>query len=244
MTDAVKAARAADLVFITTPDRSIRDVCSALAVARAFKAGALVVHMSGAHSLDLLEDARSAGARRAVLHPLQSLADREQGIERIPGSFFRIEADPDALKDARRLVEILGGVELKLPAWKGDKDSLALYHAGAVTVSNFFVALMDFGLDFYETLGADREEAFQAVLPLIQGTLHNIETLGITAALTGPIARGDVQTVQEHMDAMKRKTPDLVELYRHLASRTVAVARKRDSISQQTAQELMSVLSR
>jgi len=243
MVDAAAAAKRADLVFITTPDRSIKQVCSAIAGAGAFKRDALVVHMSGVHSLDILEDARTAGARRAVIHPLQSLADREQGIKMIPGSFFRIEADPEALEEARSLVEILGGAELELPGWKGDRDSVALYHAGAVVVSNFFVALVDYGLNFYEALGADRREALQAVLPLIQGTLRNIESLGIPAALTGPIVRGDVQTVQDHLDAMKHRTPGLISLYKELARKTVAVARKRESISEQTAQELLHLLS-
>jgi predicted short-subunit dehydrogenase-like oxidoreductase (DUF2520 family) len=241
-TDAADAATKAELVFITTPDSVIREVCEKIAAAGVFKPGAAVVHMSGAHSLDLLDAARAAGAGRAVIHPLQSLASREQGIGNLRGSYFRIEADPEATETARVIVKALGGIELALPKWSSDKDSAALYHAGAVAVSNYFVALVDYGLKFYQSLGADKKEALRAVLPLIRGTLRNIETLGTPDALTGPIMRGDVQTVQDHLDAMRKRTPELISLYKALARQTVAVAGDKGSISAETATELLKIV--
>ncbi len=199
--------------------------------------------MSGAHSLGLLDAAKSSGADRAVLHPLQSLASKEQGIRTLPGSYFRIEADAAAQAAAREIVKALGGIELVMPKWSPDKDSAALYHAGAVAVSNYFVALVDYGLKFYEALGADKQEALKAVLPLIKGTLHNIETLGIPDALTGPIMRGDTETVRDHLEAMQKRTPELVGLYKELARQTVSVARDRGSISQDTAKELLGLVN-
>jgi predicted short-subunit dehydrogenase-like oxidoreductase (DUF2520 family) len=241
-TDVVRAAAGAELVFITTPDRVIKEVCDKIAAAGAFRPGALVIHMSGAHALDLLNAARRAGAYRAVLHPLQSLASNEQGTKTLPGSYFRIEADPEALEAAKDIVKALGGIELVMPKWGSDKDSAALYHAGAVAVSNYFVALVDYGLKFYQALGADKKEALKAVLPLIRGTLHNIETLGIPDALTGPIMRGDTQTVLDHLEAMQKRAPELVSLYKELARQTVSVARDRGSINLDTAEELLKLV--
>ncbi len=242
LTDVAGAASKADIVFITTPDRVIKEVCEKIAAAGALRPGAVVVHMSGAHSIDLLSAARTAGACRAVVHPLQSLASREEGIKNLPGSYFRVEADSEALETAKDIVKALGGIELIMPKWSSGNDSAALYHAGAVAVSNYFVALVDYGLSFYEALGADKKEALQAVLPLIRGTLHNIETLGIPDALTGPITRGDAQTVRDHLDAMGKRTPELVSLYKELARQTVAVARDKGSISQETAEELLKIV--
>ncbi|MDA8422002.1 MAG: DUF2520 domain-containing protein [Nitrospiraceae bacterium] len=242
-TDAARAASQAELVFITTPDRTIKEVCEKISAAGAFKPGTVVIHMSGAHSLDLLDAAQTAGGYRAVLHPLQSLASREQGIKTLPGSYFRIEADPEALQTAKDVVKALNGVELVMPKWKSGKDSAALYHAGAVAVSNYFVALVDYGLKFYEALGADKEEALRAVLPLIKGTLHNIETLGIPGALTGPIMRGDTQTVRDHLDAMQKKAPELASLYKGLARQTISVARDGDAITQDTADILLKMVA-
>ena len=128
-----------------------------------------------------------------------------------------------------------------MPKWSSDEDSAALYHAGAVAVSNYFVALVHYGLKFYQALGADRKEALKAVLPLIKGTLHNIETLGIPDALTGPIMRGDAETVQDHLAAMQQRSPDLIGLYKELARQTVEVARDKGSIDRQKADELLDM---
>lgn len=242
--DIVGGSAKADIVFITTPDRVIREVCESIAAAGGFRPGALVVHMSGAHSLGLLSAAVGAGAKRAVLHPLQSLASREQGIRTLPGSYFRIEADPEAMGAAAALVKALGGIELVMPGWSSDEESAALYHAGAVAVSNYFVALVRYGLKFYEALGADRQEALKAVLPLIRGTLQNIEALGVPDALTGPVMRGDTQTVRDHMAAMQKRSPGLVGLYRELARQTVDVAREKGSIDAARAEELLTVINK
>ncbi len=95
-TDVVKAASKADIVFITTPDGAIKNVCDKIAAEGGLKAGSLVVHMFGAQSLDILAGARSSGSYRAVIHPLQSVPSPAQGIKNLPGSYFRIEADPEA----------------------------------------------------------------------------------------------------------------------------------------------------
>ncbi len=240
--DAVQAASQADIVFITTPDRVIKSIGETLAAGGRLKAGSMIVHTSGAHTLDLLDAVKACGSHRAVLHPLQSLASREEGVRNLPGSYFRIEADPGAVETAQSLVRALGGIELAMPKWKSDSESAALYHAGAVAVSNYFVALIDYGLKFYEALGADKKEALKAVLPLIRGTLHNMETLGIPDALTGPIMRGDVETVRQHLAAMRGRTPHLVGLYRSLAQQTVAVAKEKGSITAETAEEFLKQL--
>ncbi len=240
-TDVAQAAANAGIILITTPDRAIRETCDSIA-ASGIRQDSIVVHTSGAHSLDLLSSARARGAYRAVLHPLQSLASREQGIKTLPGSYFRIEADPAALIMVKEIMKALGGIELVMPKWTSDTDSSALYHAGAVVVSNYFVALVDYGLKFYQALGAEKKEALKAVLPLIRGTLHNIESLGIPDALTGPIMRGDIETVRSHLSAMGNRTPELAGLYKQLARHTVAVARDKGSITEITAAEMLKVV--
>ena len=242
LTDPVQAATLAATVFITTPDGAIKDVCDTIAAGGGFRSGALVVHTSGAQTIDLLLSARTAGALRAVLHPLQSIPSRDRGVGNIPGSYFRVEADPEAAAAARELLSALGGLELEMPNWRADQQSAALYHAGAVVVSNFFVALVDHGLRYFEALGAARKDALRAVLPLIRGTLANIESAGVPDALTGPIMRGDVQTVRGHLDALGARAPELLPLYRELARHTVAVAREKGSIGPKAAAELLILM--
>ncbi len=236
-TNMTTAVAGADIVFITTPDRVIKEICNTAARSNGLRARAVVIHTSGAHSLDLLDSAKACGAYRAVMHPLQSVPSRQQGIANLPGSSYRIEADPEAETVVRELVAAIGGIELKLPEWRSDRHSAALYHAGAVAVSNYLVAVIAFGLRYFETLGADRREALHAVLPLVKGTLANIEALGIPKALTGPIDRGDSDTVRGHLEAMRQRVPELLPLYRELARQTIGVARDKGSINEDTAAE-------
>ncbi len=242
LTDVVQAAATADVVFITTPDKSIKTICDVIASGGGFRPGTLVVHSSGAHTLDLLDSARQSGSYRAVIHPLQSIPSRDLGVKNVPGSYFRIEADREVLQLARVLVKALGGIELHMPGWLPDKSSPALYHAGAVVVSNFFVSLVDFGLCFYQALGADKKDALKAVLPLIKGALANIESIGIPEALTGPIVRGDVETVRDHIIALRKRAPELLDLYRELAKHTILIAKERRVLSPEVLQQLVDVV--
>lgn len=239
MTDPARAAAGAEVVLLATPDGAIRPVCEA--IAGSLGKGSVVLHFSGAQTLDILGAAKQAGALRAVIHPLQSVPGMEQGAKNLPGSSFRIEADDGAQATARELVQALGGRELVMPQWRSDQGSASLYHAGAVAVSNYFVAVIEYGLRFYQALGAEKQEALRAVLPLIRGTLGNIESLGTTAALTGPIARGDAATVQGHLEAMRQRAPELLPLYRELAKQTISIARDR-GLPEEQVQELLKLL--
>jgi predicted short-subunit dehydrogenase-like oxidoreductase (DUF2520 family) len=242
LTDIARAAASADIVLITTPDREIRAVCERISRGEGFRRGVLVVHASGANSLELLDAARQAGARRAVMHPLQSVPSREQGVANLPGSFYRIEADPGTLRCVRAMVRALGGRELVLPRWRSDPESAAIYHAGAVAASNYLVTLLDFAVRHLQTLGADRLQALQALLPLVRGTLANVERLGIPQALTGPIARGDAQTITGHIAALRQRAPELLELYLHLARQTIPLAQERGGLTDRAAEELLRIV--
>ena len=242
MTDIAEAAAGAAIVLIATPDRAIRRACDRIARGGGLRPGVLVLHASGAQTRGLLDAARGAGALRAVIHPLQSVPSREQGVVNLPGSYFRIEADPGALRRVRALVRDLGGRELALPRWKSDPQSAALYHAGAVAASNYLVTLLDFAVRHLQALGADRLQALEALLPLTRGTLANVERLGIPGALTGPIARGDAPTIAGHVAALGERAPELLELYRVLARRTIPLARERGAITDRAAKKLSGIV--
>lgn len=241
-TDATAAAAQAAIVLISVPDREIRAVCERIARGGGFRRGALVAHTSGAHTRDLLDAARAAGALRAVIHPLQAVPSPERGVANIPGSYFRIEADRGARARVRTLVRDLGGKQLTLRAWTGGAHSAALYHAGAVAASNYLVTLLGFATRLLGTLGAERRQALRAVLPLVRGTLANVERLGIPAALTGPIARGDAATVAGHVAALRARAPELLPLYLLLARETVSLAREKGSLPDGAADALAQIV--
>ena len=238
-TDTVEAASGADWVLITTPDKSIREACETIAAGGGFKKGALVVHFSGALSSEELKSAARLGARVISLHPIQSLASVEQAVKNLPGSYFSMEGDPAAADEGREIVEALGGKLVVIPT-----DKKSLYHAGAAIASNYLVSVVDLAVSVFENLGMERDDALRAIFPLIQGTVNNIEKVGVPDALTGPIARGDVGTVQGHIEALLYTMPDRLELYKQLGAYTVKVGREKGSLREEDAERLLQILKK
>ena len=200
--------------------------------------GQAVVHCSGADSLDVLEPARIVGARVGSFHPLQTFASIQKAIENLPGSTFALEAEGDLLLTLEAMAQALEGHWIKLGA--GDK---AAYHAAAVMTSNYLVTLVKLASDLWQSFGIPRDEAIQALLPLLKGTLNNIENLSIPNALTGPIARGDVGTVQIHLNTLQTAAPALLPVYCELGLQTVPVAVAKGRISPAQAGEIQTILS-
>jgi predicted short-subunit dehydrogenase-like oxidoreductase (DUF2520 family) len=185
----------ADLVLLAVPDAAITEVAPQVPI------GPWVAHVSGATSLRALEP----HTRRFSLHPLQTLS-RERGPEQLDGAWAAVTAETD---EARGVALWLAS-ELGLhPFDLADADK-PLYHAGAAMASNFLVTLHRAAARLLEESHAPSE----ALLPLMTRTIEN------GFVLTGPIARGDWSTVEAHLEALERRAPDLVPLYRALAEAT------------------------
>jgi predicted short-subunit dehydrogenase-like oxidoreductase (DUF2520 family) len=235
--DPITESRDADILFITTPDRLIGMVAGDVAGRGGIRAGQIVVHMSGSLTSDVLGRVRDHGAYAASLHPLQTFADFTQAVKNIPGSVFCLEGDEEALPELRRMIGILDGVEISIP-----KEEKALYHAGAVVASNYLVTLLWAAVMLLETIGMEDKTAVKALMPLVEGTLNNIKTLGVPAALTGPIARGDAPTIADHIAALKEKRPDLLEFYRVVGKLTVQAARKNKNVPDDLLRQIEDLL--
>ena len=183
------------LVILAVPDSAIPEV------AREVQLGRWVAHVSGATPLSALAPHK----RRFSVHPLQTLT-HERGPEQLDGAWAAITAEtPGARKRAGWLAETLGLTPFEL----ADADR-ALYHAGAVIGGNFLVTLYRVASRLLSEAGAPPE----AIVPLMRRTIEN----GFD--LTGPIARGDLETVEAHIAALEKRAPDLVPLYRALAEAT------------------------
>ena len=156
----------------------------------------------------------------------------------MPGSAFRVEASSDELR--RTLEEMATAVGGRPFALGADPT---LYHVSAVLASNYLVTLLDLASTLWTELGASREDGLRSLLPLVRGTIENIERLGTPAALTGPIARGDAGTVAHHIDVLRRLAPHVVPVYKELALRTVSVALAKGTIGDDDARRLTRALS-
>ncbi len=225
-TDAVRAARAATVVFLTTQDRHIAPLCEHLAAAGAISSGQMVAHVSGSLTSEILQPAVVQGAGVFSLHPLQSIADPAAALQVLPGSYFCFEGDEAAYPLAGRLVAALEGRLLWIAA--ADKP---LYHAAAVVASNFFISLEFLAISMLEQIGIGDEDARKMLLPLIRGSLENLALKGPVDALTGPIVRGDYQTIAGHLEVLKQKMPSQVEMYKSLARLNVELAACKSGVS-------------
>ncbi len=230
---AQEVADVADLVFVTTPD----DAISKVVVEVRWHNEQSVVHCSGAHSVDILEPAERYGVNTGCFHPLQTFASPEQAIDNLPGSTFAVEAEEPLLIMLQEMATDLEGHWIILKS--SDK---VLYHAAAVFACNYLVTLVKLATDLWQTFGVSQEQAIKALMPLLRGTLSNIENVGLPNCLTGPIARGDLGTIRSHLEALERQIPSLLSMYRELGLYTVPIALAKGKIHSQRAQELQALL--
>ena len=228
--------READCILITTPDDIILSVCKDIARSPLIK-GKYIFHMSGAGGLDLLDPARKAGAAVASIHPLQSFSSIDNAIQNIPSSYFGITADAKAKTRAETIVLALGGK----PIYISSKQK-SLYHAAACVASNYLVSLLNVVESIYQSIGISEKDAKKAYLPLIYGSLKNIEFSGSIQALTGPIVRGDSGTIQKHVDAINANLPQYASLYSSLGLVTVNLARKKGTLNLRQAKKISDIL--
>ena len=227
-------AEAAELVFITTPDDVIAQVCAEVQ----WRGVNSVVHCSGAHSVDILGSAKKLGAAVGSFHPLQTFADVDQAIRNLPGSTFALEAAEPLLTTQKELTRLLNGNWVVLKP--GDK---VLYHVAAVFACNYLVTLVKLALDLWLNFGVSSKEATRALLPLLEGTINNINNIGLPDCLTGPVARGDSGTIERHLSALENRSPDLLTTYKELGLQTIPIALAKGKVSEQKAEEMKALLS-
>ena len=230
---AQEIADIAQLVFITTPD----DTISKVAADVKWHGGQSVLHCSGAHSVDILEPAKQLGANTGCFHPLQTFASVDQAIDNIPGSTFAIEAEEPLASMLKEMATNLEGDWVVLKA--GDK---VLYHAAAVFACNYLVTLVKVATDLWQTFEVPPVQAIKALMPLLRGTLSNIENVGLPNCLTGPIARGDLGTISRHLESLSKQAPSLLDIYKELGRQTVPISLAKGKIDAQRAEELMALL--
>lgn len=225
---------AADIVFITTADDFIAPVCSDLT----WCPGQTAVHCSGASTVQSLEAARRQGALVGSIHPCQSFSGIEQAIQNLPGSTFGIEAEEPVRSTLTDMARALKGEIVYLSS-----EDKVLYHAAAAIACNYVTTLVKLATDLWQNFGKNSADGVKAYMPLLRGTLNNMETVGFPGCLTGPIARGDAATVGRHLAALEKYAPDLLPLYRELGRFTVPIGQAKGSLASAKASEILKLLS-
>ena len=207
------------IIILAVRDDAIRPLAGVLADAGTIGSQQVVLHLSGVHGQEALGPLVGSRAALGSLHPLQTISDPERAAERLKGAWAAVEGMPRAVEAAERLAQDVG-----LRPFRIASQAKPMYHAGAVFASNYFVVVEAVAQRLLRHAGLTDAEAWQALRPLVEGTLENLARLGPLGALTGPVARGDEATVRRHVEAL---TQDDAALYRVLGRAALELAQKR-----------------
>lgn len=200
-----------DTLLITTPDEQIGVVWGHMKAMSVDER--IICHCSGSLSSDVFIGIEEKNAFGISIHPLLAFRDKFSSYKQLEQGFFTLEGHPYALTQMEKLLLELGNPYCKIEA--GDK---AKYHCAASILSNDVLALLDIGFGLLEQCGFTKEEAGKAAAALVRGNVENILEKGTLASLTGPIARGDVSTVEKHLQVLDGDTKEIYLLLgRHLA---------------------------
>lgn len=219
-------------VLIAVSDDAVTPVAARLS--KAGMRGGLALHTCGAFGAEALAPLAGAGVSCAALHPLQTVPSPEQGLSALIGTSFVIDGDAEAAAWAEDIAALLEGQVLRIPS-----ECRPLYHAAAVVASNYAVGLLDAAAILMGSAGIVEDKALRALAPVVRASVDNALTLTPERALTGPIDRGDTQTVSMHLRAMPSGT--VRELYRAVGLHVVALARRR-GLAEARADELETLL--
>lgn len=215
----------ADVTMLTVPDDQIASTCAELAARGFFGSGSVVFHCSGAKASTELAAASEAGAVVASLHPVCSFADPTQLAEHFAGTICSLEGDAVALEI---LISALQTIQAKVVQISAANK--LLYHAGSVFASNYLVTLMETALQVYQAAGIPADIAIAMAEPLARQSLDNVFKLGTVVALTGPIARGDMATVEKQGLVVGEWNAASGVLYEAFTPLTLALAARKENI--------------
>ena len=223
-----------ELIIVAVPD----DAVAALAGGLRMYSGQAMVHTSGILEAAVLAPAMAAGTQIGSFHPLVAFADTERAVAALHGATIAIEGDDQLAGLLAEMAEAIGGTPVRLAA-----GAKAAYHAAAVLAAGGFVALLDAIAELGRVAGLDEQGSLAVYGPLVEQTLGNARALGIRAALTGPMTRGDAGTLAAHLAALREHAPDVLELYVAAAKREIALAEARGVLTPDAAARLRTLLA-
>ncbi len=228
-------AKACDMLLLTVPDDSLDNVVRMLAASGALRAGQYVVHTSGRHGLAVLQPALDLGARGIALHPAMTFTGTDVDVPRLAGCVFGVTCEPGERPTAEHLVNLLRGKV----AWLAE-DEREIYHAALAHGANHLVTLVAQAMDVLR--GAGSTDPAAMLRPLLTAALDNVLAYG-DAALTGPIVRGDLQTVRTHLRTLLASSPTAFESYVVLARATANRAVSSGRLEPRRAAALIELLN-
>ena len=218
-----------DILFIAVKDDALNEVALQLSKQVDIQSS-IVAHCSGVLTSDTLQHLVNDRVSVASFHPIQSFTGKS--VFPFKEIYIDIEADNVSYTKLEEISAFLGAYALRVT-----KEQKALLHLAASIASNFLVGLIQSSVDAGSMKGGDKANVLKALLPLIRDTINNIDEVGTHRALTGPIVRGDSETVHEHMKLLKHEKY-LSDLYKLLGEKILHISLESERITETTAEEI------
>jgi len=226
-----------NLVFIATPHGAVRDVARSLAGIEWMNfRGMAVCHASGMLTAEALDPVRKRGATVFSFHPLQTFPREFAPSMIVPtarGIYYGVDGPPAGLRMARRLARSLDGHVVEIPPEKRE-----FYHAACVVASNHLATMLSVLESMYAVISGNERGFYRVFKPIITTTLRNIERTSPAKALSGPVARGGIDTVARHLAEVARYTPAILSYYCAVTLETVRLAIAKGSITPAQGEQL------
>ena len=214
-----KLVEKSDVIFITTPDGVIHQVWGDLL--HQDISNRIICHFSGSLSSHVFSGREEAGASGISMHPMYAFSDKFHSYEQFHTAYLTLEGDPEAVAVMKPMWEAIGHHVLTLKA----EDKIK-YHAAAAMASNEMLGLMQASLDSLSECGFSEKDSMALLTPLVQGNIASMLEKGCVNALTGPVERGDAQTVRKHLQALEGSKAG--KIYQSLGSTMVELAKRRN----------------
>jgi predicted short-subunit dehydrogenase-like oxidoreductase (DUF2520 family) len=230
------AARNGQWIILTLPEDVVESVVEELTDSEIEWKEKFVFHCSGLLTTEYLMPLEKRGALVASIHPVQSFPQKKPNLKSFEGIYFGLEGNRDALELAIKIVRQLGGQHFILEA-----QNKPLYHAACSMASNFLATLLDTAKELLSKASLDDSIASQVLMPLVQGTLQNVKKFDASTALTGPIVRGDEESIARHIQALQ-KFPELRDLYIEIALRSLQIAKRDKKMPEEKIKAMKALL--
>ncbi|CUT04372.1 Rossmann-like and DUF2520 domain-containing protein [Candidatus Chrysopegis kryptomonas] len=226
-----------EVIFITTPDSAIKDIAWEISQIENLNFKNLVVyHASGVLTSDVLSEVQSRGAEVGSIHPVYSVSHFDYSVDEIRKIKFTLEGSPKIYDITKWIFYNFDENIISI-----DKSQKILYHIACVFASNYLVSLLNTVDEIFKRANLNFDHKF--LHPLIEISLKNASELGSVNALTGPIERGDLETIKLHLEELQNKFPEILPVYSSLAIETIRIAFKKKSISMNLASQMLDLVS-
>ncbi|MBD3413268.1 MAG: DUF2520 domain-containing protein [Candidatus Aminicenantes bacterium] len=233
-TDNKRAAKNAEIIILCVPDDQIKDVVTELS-SLSFQ-NKFVFHCSGLLSSQILDPLQKTGALTASIHPVQSFPKKGRRTDLFHHIYFGVEGMETAQKTARKMVKQLGGHSFML-----QPDKKPLYHTACTLASNHFVVLLEMAGHLLRKTEIDKNLQNKILLPLVEGTLRNIEKNTLSGSLTGPVSRGDLETLKSNLKSLQ-KHPSILKIYKALSLQALNLADKEERLPKKKINRMRDLL--